>query len=112
MTMSMLLLHLFVWITCIWVSRHIVSTASGSPQNPDLVMTIVTILPGVVVAATFLACIKLPDGRYLYRQWEGENLQFMTSRQMWLLFGACLIVAALPAYWLFWPYVSDWLNAR
>lgn len=102
MTMSMLLLHVFVWMTCIWVSRHIVSVVLKSSQNLNPAWETFSIMPGILFASFFLWSIKLPDGRYLFRQWEGDNLQFATPMQLVLFCLTVLVLLALPIYWLFW----------
>jgi hypothetical protein len=112
MTMSMTLLSFFVWFTCLMVSNYVVGVMFDLSHLPSWASGMLRCLPGALAASTFLWSIKLPDGRYLFRQWEGEDLQFATPAQKVMLLVALLIVLALPCYWLFWPYISDWLNAR
>jgi hypothetical protein len=108
--MSMTLLSFFVWFTCLMVSNYVVGVVFDLSHLPSWASGMLKCLPGALAASTFLWSIKLPDGRYPFRQWEGENLQTITSKQIALLFGVGLIVIAYPAYVLFWPYVNDWLN--
>lgn len=112
MTMSMTLLSFFVWFTCLMVSNYVVGAAFDLSHLSSWARGMVQFLPGALVAPAFLSSIKLPDGRYVFRQWEGENLQFATPLQKALLLVAILIVLALPAYWLFWPDIRGLLGDR
>lgn len=66
--MSMRLLSFFVWFTCLMVSNYVVGVMFDLSHLPSWASGMLRCLPGALAASTFLWSIKLPDGRYLFRQ--------------------------------------------
>lgn len=102
MTMSMHILYLFVWMTCLWVSRSVVSATLDLSHLPQEVSNFLPFLLGGLFASFFLWHLKLPDGRYLFRPWTGENLQFATPMQLTIFYLALLATLSPLIYALFW----------
>ena len=102
MTISMFVLAHIVLFSCLMAGQFIVKVALDTSQLSPFVSGLVSGLPGALFGAYFLRSIKLPDGRYLFRQWEGDNLRFATPMQL-AIFYLILLAAVSPLlYRLFW----------
>lgn len=102
MTISMFALAHIVAFSSLMAGQFIVKIALDTSQFSPFVSGVVSGLPGAVFASYFLWSIKLPDGRYLFRQWDGENLRFATPTQIALFYLITFAAFSPLFYRLFW----------
>lgn len=102
MTISMFALAHIVLFSCLMAGQFIVRIAIDTSQFSPFVSGVISGLPGASFGAYFLWSIKLPDGRYLFRQWEGDNLRFATPTQLALFYLIPLAAISPLLYRLFW----------
>jgi hypothetical protein len=109
----MKLLLAFVLMTFAHVGESFGRGVSASLPMPMQASALLFSVAGALVAWVFLLLIKLPDGRYLYRPWQGNVLNMATPLWQSVLFVVAAVAIFLyPGYYLFWSYLSEWLHVK
>jgi hypothetical protein len=102
MTISMFVLAHIVLFWSFMAGQFIVRVVLDTSQFSPFVSGLISGLPGAMFGAYLLWSIKLPDGRYLFRQWEGDNLKFATPPQIALFYLITFAAFSPLFYRLFW----------